>query len=483
MVINNIVIVGGGSSGWMTAAALAYQCPDIQLTLVESPKIGNVGVGESTLGQINRYMRMLDLKDQEWMKECSATYKTSIQFTDFKEIGHRFQYPFGFLKAYESNEKLRNMQDFFYVAMKYPKELPVDSFDKVHSLNTHMATHNKMWDEAIPEVGYDPEDDTAYHIDADAFGQYLKKRFCSKVRHIQDEVVGHQKDNDGNLEYITLEKGRVLRADLFIDCSGFKSLLIENTMMIPFEKFSILPNDSAVAARIPYKDEEDKRNKMSCVTDCKALSSGWLWDIPLWSRLGTGYVYSSEFQTKESAEEEFRQETGWDGDVRHIKFRHGKHKKAWEKNVVAIGLAYGFIEPLESTGLLTTHENIMKLIHMLKARNNRINGYDIKTFNTFCDNSITSMSEFVAAHYGYSLRDDTPYWRHVTTEIDYPHLTSETGPVYIAAGFGLPLKDFADMPKGVEVAKNEMLEHIKDLEYLVEQMPHHYDYLKQNIYK
>ncbi len=475
MEVKNIVIVGGGSAGWMTAAAIAYKCPNINLTLVESKKIGNVGVGESTLGHINNYMNLLDLKDEDWMKECSATYKTSIQFTDFKENGYTFQYPFGEYKAYSNG-----LPDFFDIQYAHPEISDLD-FARSHSINALMAENNKMWGDKINEYGYDPKWDVAYHMDADAFGQYLKNRYCKSVRHIIDDVVRFQKDKHGNIERITTEGENILAADLFIDCTGFASLLIEKTMGIEFKKFKTLPNDSAVAARIPYENEEDKRNKMSCVTDCRALSSGWLWDIPLWTRLGTGYVYSSEFQTSVSAEEEFRQETGWDGKVRHIKFRHGKHKKAWHKNVVAIGLSYGFIEPLESTGLLTTHENIMNLVHHLCLRNGYVNSLDATMFNTSCDESITGLSDFVAIHYGMSTRSDTPYWQHVTNNIEYNGVEG-MGMTYIATGMGVK-KHIHRLEKLPEKSKLELQEHIKDLKHLVEQMPHHYDYLKSNIYK
>ncbi len=475
MEVKNIVIVGGGSAGWMTAAAIAYKCTDINLTLVESKKIGNVGVGESTLGHINNYMALLDLEDKDWMKECSATYKTSIQFTDFKEKGYTFQYPFGEYKAYNNG-----LSDFFDIQYAYPEISDLD-FARSHSINALMAENNKMWGDKVNEYNYNPKWDVAYHMDADAFGQYLKKKYCGSVRHIIDDVVRFQKDKDGNIERITTEGEVILFADLFIDCTGFASLLIEKTMGIEFEKFKTLSNDSAVTARIPYKDEQDKRNKMSCVTDCKALSSGWIWDIPLWSRYGTGYVYSSKFQTSISAEEEFRQETGWDGDVRHIKFRHGKHKKAWHKNVVAIGLSYGFIEPLESTGLLTTHENIMNLVHHLSLRDGYVNSLDATMFNTSCDESITGLSDFVAIHYGMSTRSDTPYWKYVTNDINYNKVEG-IGMTYIATGMGVK-KHAHRLEKLPKKSKIELQEHIKDLEHLVEQMPSHYEYLKSEIYK
>lgn len=480
MVINNVVIVGGGSAGWMTAAALAYKLPELSITLIESPAIGNVGVGESTLGHINAYMLMLGLKDEEWMKECSATYKTSIQFTDFKEKGTVFQYPFGHFNA--AKKLPIDLKDIILY-----KKRDLRDFARFCSINSYMAEQNKMWGDHIPEAGYDPIKHTAYHLDADAFGQYLKKRFCQKVKHIEDKVITHQKDNDGNLEFLTTEKGLVIGGDLFIDCSGFKSLLLEKTMASEWEQFETLPNDSAVTARIPYKNEADKRNKMSCVTDCKALSSGWLWDIPLWSRLGTGYVYSSEFQSKESAEEEFRQETGWDGDVRHIRFRHGLHKDAWIKNVVGVGLAYGFIEPLESTGLMTTHENIMRLLRLLINRQRRINQFDKDKFNELCYDSTKGLSNFVAIHYGLSLRNDTPYWEHVTQNVVYTDPREGEGVEYIGMGMGWFERSTFDIEYdgiyGIDIADQLMTDHLKDLEYLVEQMPSHYEYLKSEIYK
>ena len=143
MEVKNIVIVGGGSAGWMTAAAIAYKCPNINLTLVESKKIGNVGVGESTLGHINNYMNLLDLKDEDWMKECSATYKTSIQFTDFKENGYTFQYPFGEYKAYSNG-----LPDFFDIQYAHPEISDLD-FARSHSINALMAENNKMWGDKI----------------------------------------------------------------------------------------------------------------------------------------------------------------------------------------------------------------------------------------------------------------------------------------------------------------------------------------------
>tara|TARA_R110002153_G_scaffold47973_11_gene135494 strand:+ start:7121 stop:8551 length:1431 start_codon:yes stop_codon:yes gene_type:complete len=476
MEVKSIVIVGGGSAGWMTAAAIAYKLPNIKLTLIESPTISNVGVGESTLGHINNYMDLLDLKDKEWMKECSATYKTSIQFTDFKEKGYTFQYPFGNYKAYKNG-----LVDFFDAQKQDPEISDLD-FARSHSINALMAEHNKMWEDPIKDYGYDPKWDVAYHMDADAFGQYLKKRYCNKIKHVEDNVVRHQKDDNGNLEIISTESGLSFTADLFIDCTGFASLLIEKTMGVEFEKFKTLPNDSAVVARIPYKNELDKKQRMTCVTDCKALSAGWLWDIPLWSRLGTGYVYSSQFLSKAEAEKEFRKEINWDGDVRHLKFRHGKHKKAWEKNVVAVGLSYGFIEPLESTGLLTTHENIINLIHHLSMRNGYVNKFSVNAFNETANDSIQVLSNFVAIHYGMSTREDTPYWKYVTNEIDYDKTGDGDGITYIATGMGIK-KQIFNKEKIPEVSIKAIKDHIKDLEYLVEQMPSHYEYLKSEIYK
>lgn len=428
MKINSIVIVGGGSSGWMTAAAIAFKFPQIHLTLIESPYINNIGVGESTLGHINRYFDLLQLKDADWMPHCSATLKNSIQFTDFYKKNTVFQYPFGsteppplnddygniFNSSITPYQPINNIADYFAVKVHYP-QLSYQDFARYFNFNTILAETNK-------QPGYDIENfrfhyDTAYHLNADQFGQYLRQTFCKDIQHIQDHVVDVKVDDKGVSEIIT--ENHKFSADFYIDCSGFKSILIEQALKVPFINFKYLINDQAVAARIDYQSEKDKAQKIVNVTDCTAIDHGWVWNTPLWDRVGRGYVYSSQFLTKDDAEEEFRKYLKWDGPVRHIKFRHGYHEKAWFKNVLSIGLSYGFIEPLEATGLMTTHENICKFIHILENHDCHVQSIDRTVYNNACRTDTCHMMDFVVMHYALSRRNDTDYWHYLTEEVDY----------------------------------------------------------------
>lgn len=512
MKVNSILIVGGGTSGWLTASALAYKFPHLDITLVESQELGTIGVGESTLAHINRFFDLLDLKDEDWMPQCFATYKASIQFTDFREKGTVFQYPFGGMTTPTGHSP----QQYFECQAFLDNPFSIEDFARIYTLNGYMSENNKITNEHLPELGFNPDLDLAYHFDATLFAKMLKDKFCDNVAHIVDEVVDVE-HIDGTVQRVILKQDVELEADLYIDCSGFASILLEGVTGSEFVPFKTLPNSRAVAAQIPYKDEADKRAKMICTTDCKAMSSGWIWRTPLWSRMGTGYVYSSDFQTSESAEEEFRQEHGWDGPVRHIEFRHGYHKKAWKNNVVGIGLSYGFIEPLESTGLLTTHENILSLVEILKRRNFNVNGFDRQQFNQTAYHMTKGLSDFVALHYGMSMREDTPYWRYVTS-IEYDTYDDDVkrdvnlardvaqwymidrflpadqdGIGYVATGMGYSPLDSDHihyMNKRYNIPKETLEQAYQDLNKVkqlrktkVDSMLSHYDFLAKYIHK
>ena len=415
MQVEKIVIVGGGSSGWMTAALLAKQLPHLDLTVIEPEDIPTVGVGESTLGHINRYLKMIDIldKDKEWMPYCAATYKVSIQFTDFGQVGERYQYPFG---QYDFSNDL-NLQDYAYIKAKHPDfEIPYANF---YNPISYLADHNKMTPDPRVIRNYDPQYDTAYHFDAARFGEWLKINICEPagVTVIRDSVDVINTGEDG-IESLVLKKdGSEVTADLFIDCTGFKSLLLEQTMGSEFISFGdVLPNDKAIAARIPYVD---KTKEIHNVTDCHALSAGWVWDIPLWHRRGTGYVYSSKYITRDEAETEFRAhlakvldpKRAEEAEFFDIDIRHGKRKRAWVKNVVGIGLSYGFLEPLESTGLFTTHENAIMLVNALERRSGFISKIDVDGYNYAVDHIIECFKSFIQMHYSLSRREDSQYWR------------------------------------------------------------------------
>ncbi len=426
MIINKICVVGGGTAGWMTAAAIAKRIPTCMVTIIESPEISTVGVGESTLGQFNQYLHLLKLKDTDWMKHCNATYKVSISFTDWRQRNTRFHYPFGPL---DSTNKI-GLEDWYYIK-HIDNSYEPDTFAEYYNPITFLATQNKLTNDNSTIRNLNFNRDTAYHFDADLFAKYLKTHICDKngVEHISDTVVKVNKSDDGYVTSVETKQNGTVYADLFIDCTGFSSVLLEQEMNSEFVPFDdVLYNDRAIACKIPYSD---KPEELVNYTDCWSMPNGWVWTIPLWDRMGSGYVYSSKFVDDETALQEYKDHILKKYDLRFmvrsfdmddlefnfIKIKHGKHKKAWVKNVVGIGLSYGFIEPLESTGLLTAHENIICLINALERRKCDINLIDIDGFNHFADYTIEQFKDFVAMHYVLSQRDDTPYWKSIRENV------------------------------------------------------------------
>tara|TARA_B110000977_G_scaffold199118_1_gene285571 strand:+ start:2031 stop:3659 length:1629 start_codon:yes stop_codon:yes gene_type:complete len=534
MNIKSVCIVGGGSSGWMTAAALSKLCPHLEITLVESKKIKTVGVGESTLGHINKFLGMLDLKDEDWMPACNATYKNSIQFTNFREgNGEVFQYPF--VHGYDFTDVNNGLDTWSELSTLYPNEFPPETFSEMYApANTFLAKHNKQSNNSDKALRhYNFKHDTAYHMDAALFGQYLKDTIAipNGVKHMYKDVHSHIKDSQGNILQVLCEDGHSLQADLWIDCTGFQSTLLEGWMsstFIPFDKH--LANDKAWACRLPFIDRE---REMHNVTDCHALNNGWVWNIPLWNRIGTGYVFSSKFISTEGAQQEFREhlakkhspELAEAAEMFLVNIKHGRRRRAFVQNVVGIGLSYGFVEPLESTGLLTTHENVIKLVDLLNRRDGYISRSEKEAYNYAVEYDILSFRDFVSMHYALSKRTDTPYWRWCTQLNEYhptqfnefvPQYNSYTtilvnmqasntlvaamqGGNFIAAGMGMKAVSTPSIVaarydftasidptntgiQALEDSRKRFHQSKKHIEDYVKALPSHYQYLKDNIY-
>ena len=420
MKINSVLIVGGGSSGWMTAAALTKMFgDDIKISLIEGKNSSPVGVGESTIILFNRFLDLVGLKDTDWMRHCNATYKTSIRFTNFREgKGEVFEYPFGGFPQEET------MMLWSVLNAKY--NLGPESFCEFHNDPYFLAKHNRLTKNLDEKLRFNFKMDTAYHFDAGVFGQFLKKKICDPggTTHYVDDVVAFEKDDRGYLASVVGDSGQKYSADLFIDCTGFKSLLLEKEMESEYISYKPwLSNDRAIATHLPYTN---KKTQLTNVTNCTALSSGCSWNIPLWKRMGTGYVYSSDFIDDDSAEKEFKKHIGTeDVDIRKIRIRHGVRKKGWVKNVVGVGLSYGFVEPLESTGLVSTHAVIDKLVELLDRRELNPTRFDIDCYNHSCQKILNGYREFVAMHYRISPRNDTPYWKYQTEEKDWTDLKDD----------------------------------------------------------
>lgn len=419
MKTDSIVIVGGGSAGWMTAATLVKNFPNKVITVIESADVPTVGVGESTLGQINEWLHSLDIHEDDFMKDTDASLKLSIKFTDWagKDTG-AFHYPFG--EPWTVGSQF-GVNDWFVKKAMYPNTPNTDFCESFYPAMPLINTNKIIKNENGELPGWRYDNDVAYHFDATKFGMWLREEYC-KPRGVQ-HIVGTIKEDvatDANgISYLELTNGEKIVADLYIDCTGWKSLLIEKALGVPFESYSdILPNNAAWATRLPYTDKEAE---LEGFTNCTAISNGWVWNIPLWSRIGTGYVFSDKYVTKEAALDEFKDYLKHHREVkvdpaivdsleyRFIPMRVGIHEELFHKNVCAIGLAAGFIEPLESNGLLSVHEFLHYLVKTLSRE--EIGYLDKSGFNIACKAYFRSFSEFVSVHYLLSQRNDTRYWR------------------------------------------------------------------------
>jgi tryptophan halogenase len=407
MKVNSICIVGGGTAGWMSAATFARVFPEKNITLIESPSVPTIGVGESTTQFFRKWLNFIHL-DDSWMEECDATYKFSVRFEDFNEA-EPFHYPFT-RPAGPSKDP-----SSWFIHKALTPDLPVSNYAEWYAPQMKAINENR-----IPTQSFDRFDfikDTGFHFDAVKFASWLKNNLCQNVNHKYGHVVDVDLDEHGYIERLYLDNDVFVKADLFIDCTGFKSLLINDYLKTPWETFDdMLPNDSAWTVRLPYTD---KKSQMRTYTNCTGLKNGWVWNVPLRNRIGTGYNYSSKFISDEDALEEFKEHLGYPDtlcEYRNIKFKTGLSTKPWNKNVIAIGLSGGFIEPLESNGLLSVHEWLIYACQILG--DNSIRALDINAFNFTVTREFKYFSYFVYYHYALSTRRDSEYWKYMTEYYD-----------------------------------------------------------------
>ena len=385
-----ICIVGGGSAGFMTAATLLKLFPKHTIKLIESPDQKTVGVGESTILGFKSWLNLLDIKDEDFMRDCNAIYKLSIKFTDFYKKGESFHYPFG---------ELKHPMDDWWLCKTADPDLPNHTYA---SYNYEAMTQIES---GLMYYHRDFKNETAFHFDAKLFADWLKNEYCKPkgLEYVSEHITDIEQNEDG----IKSLNGKH-EADLYIDCTGFKSMLLGETLKEPFESYeNLLPNNSAWATRIPYKD---KGTELVPYTNCTAYNNGWVWNIPLWNRIGTGYVYSDKFINDEDALSEFKNYLGRDDlEFNKIKMRVGIHKRLFVKNVCAVGLSAGFIEPLESNGLYTVHQFLINLVRQMQRE--KISQWDKDNYTFGCKKIFKPFADFVALHYALSHRTDTPYWK------------------------------------------------------------------------
>jgi tryptophan halogenase len=404
--IRSIVVVGGGTAGWMAAAALAKVAGthNYKVTLVESEEIGTVGVGEATIPAIQLYNKLLELDEDEFVRETNASFKLGIEFIDWRRLGHRYFHQFGLLGA-DLNTGIAFSNYWLRWVLSGGGNPDILRFNA----ETEAARAGKFGRASpndrpgLPAINY------AFHFDASRYAAFLR-RYAEKRGVVRSEgriVRVHQNGESGFIESVELEGGRRVAGDLFIDCSGFRGLLIEQTLKAGYEDWSHwLPNDRAAA--VPSERVEDP----TPFTRSTAREAGWQWRIPLQHRTGNGYVFSSGFIGESEAAEKLL--TRLDGkalaEPRTLRFTAGQRNCSWAKNCLAVGLSSGFLEPLESTSIHLIQVAVLKLLDYFPDRS--LDPKLIARYNLEMRRSYETIRDFIIAHYKVTEREDTPYWAY-----------------------------------------------------------------------
>jgi len=420
----HVCILGGGTAGWMAAAALSkkFEKQSIQVTLVESESIGTVGVGEATLPHIRFFNETLGINEAEFMRHTQATFKLGIEFVDWGQLGQRYIHPFG-----DFGESLHNI-DFYQHWLMLNQKADAGSLSD-YAFGIVAAQQNKFCFPHQGKTSLQKSFGYAYQFDAGLYADFLSKFSQSRgVTRVEGILVHTDLHPDsGNVKGIQLEDGQQIEADFFVDCSGFKGVLIEETLESGYQDWSQwLPCNRAIA--IPCEN----KGELTPYTRATAKEAGWVWRIPLQHRTGNGHVYWNEFTSDEQAADTLLQ--GLDGpalaDPKQLFFKTGRRNHFWKKNVVAIGLSAGFLEPLESTSIHLIQEGITALVELFphveetspstsdKTLNGiTINEKDVNEYNARMSLQFERVRDFLLLHYVANKRTDSEMWRYFNSMI------------------------------------------------------------------
>jgi tryptophan halogenase len=402
--VEHIVILGGGTAGWMTAAALAAVNDSglFQISLVESEEIGTIGVGEATIPTIHWFNQIAGVDEAEFLRETKATFKLGIEFENWTRPGHVYFHPFGRYGAPQDGAMFLHR---WIRAWLTGRETGWDAY----ALAAQAAKAGRFARPAADPRAIQSTLGYAYHFDASLYARFLRRRAEAKgVRRFEGKVVRiDQHPETGFVTALGTDRGDELKGDLFIDCSGLRGLLIEETLKSGFEDWSHwLPCDRAVA--VP----SERTGPLIPYTRSVAREAGWQWRIPLQHRTGNGYVYASAFIDDDEARRVLL--ANLDGaplaEPRVIRFRTGRRQRAWSKNVVAIGLSAGFLEPLESTSIHLIQSGIAKLLSLFPTRD--CDPYTVEQFNRVFDQDMEVIRDFLALHYHATADKPEPLWTH-----------------------------------------------------------------------
>jgi tryptophan 7-halogenase len=417
--IKRVVIAGGGTAGWTAAAALAQQLgPLLDITLVESDDIGTVGVGEATIPTIRTFHALLGLDEREFMRATQATFKLGIGFDDWARDGDRYIHAFGDIGKSTWMGGFHNMW-LMAKAGGFGDELGD------YCLEHQAASAGKFVHSDAAQMNY------AFHFDAGLYARFLRSKFEPKgVKRIEGKIASVEQDGEsGHVVALVMEDGTRVAGDLFIDCTGFRGLLIEQTLKAGYEDWrKWLPTDSALAVQTPSTD------RILPYTRSMARTAGWQWRIPLQHRVGNGLVYCSAHISEEAARAELLANLKGEPlfEPRLIRYVTGRRRKVWDKNVVALGLASGFLEPLESTSIHLIQIGVTRLIKMFPF------GGEFAAlsahFNAQSQAELERIRDFIIMHYKLTERDDTPFWR-ACRDMAVPDSLAERLAVFRESGY------------------------------------------------
>jgi tryptophan halogenase len=492
--IRDIVIVGGGTAGWMAAAALSkvMGTQRYSITLIESDQIGTVGVGEATIPVIQLFNSVLGLDEDEFVRETNATFKLGIEFVDWGRIGHRYMHPFGLMGVDAGGI------NFSHYWLRWVKS-GGDPDNLLFSAEAEAARQGRFMRTPDLKPAHLPKINYAFHFDASLYAAFLR-RYAEKrgVIRTEGQIVDVRQDpQSGHITSVGLKDGRSVRGDFFLDCSGFRGLLIEETLKAGYDDWSRwLPVNRAAA--MPCKRVEDPIP----LTRSTAREAGWQWRIPLQHRTGNGYVFCDSFIGEDEAARLLAGRLDGEAlaDPRILKFVTGRRRVSWSKNCLALGLSSGFLEPLESTSIHLIQVAISKLLAMFPK-----NGFDpslIERFNREIERDYDAIRDFIIAHYKVTEREDTPFWRYckhmdipdsLSTRLEFfrtrgevfaenHELFKEVNWFAILYGQGLVPQDYHPMADvlGEDELKLRLSQIRAGIQERVRGMPSHQDFIARN---
>lgn len=492
--INNIVIVGGGTAGWMAAAALSHVFKNRQcrIRLIESDQIGTVGVGEATIPVIQKFNQMLGIDENDFIKHTQGTFKLGIQFVDWGSLGNSYIHPFG---SYGMDMGyLRFYHYWLRLAANNQSQNPAEFSIAIQAaLRGRFMPPANIPNSPLSQIAY------AYHFDASLYAKYLRNFAQQRgVERIEGEITRVElRADDGFIDKVVLKSGENVGAQLFIDCTGFRGLLIEQAMNTGYDDWSHwLPCDTAVA--VPSQNTSDPLP----YTRSTAHTAGWQWRIPLQHRTGNGHVFCSKYMSDDQAKKILLDNV--EGDVlaepRFIRFKTGMRRKFWNKNCVALGLASGFLEPLESTSIHLIQSGISKLLALLPSAD--FSQTNIDKYNELLTAEFIFVRDFIILHYKVSQRSDSEFWnycRHMQVPDslqkkldlyessgllfrDNNELFDEVSWFAVMQGQGLQVKKYH--PLADQIDEQEFQQVMNEIKLVISRaadaMPTQMDYIKKN---